>query len=565
VVRRLLPLLLVCSLAAPLGAEEGPTAADVTERGRSLDRILDIVLLPEGRPIEGARTLLLLVDPTASLKAAGLPAALGAALERNAAALGGTRVGVLTVGAAKGPALAPTRDRAAVVAAVEALLADAADTFRNVYADVRAAVQQLRRESGRRDLLLVTLENGDVEDDVEATAAALARADVRLSVVAREAFLADTWLLERPQEAPRDLEPAGGDAAWVDLPWGYLFQQTVANSAVLSGFAMYGLTRLAAASGGHVFPWYPPSATPHQCVIYGTCPFCTGDHVPPGAAYRPERLQALAPSALARDEAFGRAARDPAVRLVLRTWDRMSKEGLVRSRPSVRLAGSSLRPEKRPLGRWETLGSSLAFASQAGRADRLTAECEAILQDLEQGLEGLAGGGADARAVAVAEATRVLLHVTRYNLRAFAAFCRTVGPELERQDAGDLAPPEVPRYGDDLLPIGIGYTSMGLCHGAAPYRELRLPGGAEMDAALDALVPVVDGFLARYRHTPFADVVRRSGLALFHFTVRGRVVPPPPRKVPGSPTESTSTPSSRPPRQGGGSSGGGSGPTTGGG
>ena len=46
-------------------------------------------------------------------------------------------------------------------------------------------------KSGSREIVLVTLENGDAEDDVEATVAALGRAGVKLSVIAREAFLAN--------------------------------------------------------------------------------------------------------------------------------------------------------------------------------------------------------------------------------------------------------------------------------------------------------------------------------------------------------------------------------------
>ena len=55
-------------LVAPLGAQDGPTAAQVTESGRTIGRALDVVLagrdVTEGEP----RTLVLLIDATPSLR-----------------------------------------------------------------------------------------------------------------------------------------------------------------------------------------------------------------------------------------------------------------------------------------------------------------------------------------------------------------------------------------------------------------------------------------------------------------------------------------------------------------
>jgi hypothetical protein len=105
---------------------------------------------------------------------------------------------------------------------------------------------------------------------------------------------------------------------------------------------------------------------------------------------------------------------------------------------------------------------------------------------------------------------------------------------------------------------------MSLCHGVAPYAEMYLPGGAEMREEMKALEGVVDPFLRRYAHTPFASFVRKSGIARFTLTVRGKYIPPPKRKIPGSDSDDTTTTPDRPAR-GGPSGGGGGGPTTGGG
>ena len=110
---------------------------------------------------------------------------------------------------------------------------------------------------------------------------------------------------------------------------------------------------------------------------------------------------------------------------------------------------------------------------------------------------------------------------------------------------------------------GISYTPLCLCHGVAPFKEVRLPGGAAMDAELESLDRVVQAFMRRYAHTPYLLALRHQGLARFYFAYRGKNQPPPPRPKPSSTTENPAT--TRPPRGGAPSSGGGGAPTTGGG
>ena len=49
----------------------------------------------------------------------------------------------------------------------------------------------------------------------------------------------------------------------MEVPWGWLFQQSVANQTVPGGFASFGLTRIATASGGRIFLFFP--ASPASC------------------------------------------------------------------------------------------------------------------------------------------------------------------------------------------------------------------------------------------------------------------------------------------------------------
>jgi len=553
-------LLVVLLLFAPIAFAQDTNAAHA-ERGRSLARILDRLLVPEKGARDEPRTLLLLLDPTASLGTASFAAELEAAIARGGGKLGNLRIAVARVGDAGAPLLAPTTVPTEVVGAAKAVQSKPEKRIQNVYEAIRRAAGALATVEGKKEIALVSLENGDAEDSVESTVASLRRSGAVLSVVGREAFLCDTYWVNHPKRPPRGLTLTGGDAAFVELPWGWLFQQAVANQTVPSGFAMYGLSRVAAASGGKVFLFYPPSGAGHRCAIYGTCLFCSNDHLPRDESFENHRLRALAPHAGSRAKARAAAARDPYFQAVLRAWGRASKDGIVRTRPSVRFAGGGLRPEKRQLGRNLMLGSSLSFSGQAGKAEKLAVSCRKIADDLQAELAHAEAAGGSARYRVIAELTLVMLRVTRVNLLGFAAFCREAGPELLAQHPDTVAPPEVPQHTPDQRPVGIGFSTLCFCHGVKPFRAVRLPGGEALAREIAALEPIVEGFLSRQAHTPFAKALKVSGIARFHFTFRGKYVPPPVRRPDSSSQDETAT--ERPTRAGGGDSGGGA-PTSGG-
>ena len=88
-------ILLVAAATATAG--EPVTVSAATERGRSLDRILDALLVPRAPVPEEGRTVALVVDPTSSLAAARFSAALRSALRRNASRLVDTRFSIVPV------------------------------------------------------------------------------------------------------------------------------------------------------------------------------------------------------------------------------------------------------------------------------------------------------------------------------------------------------------------------------------------------------------------------------------------------------------------------------------
>jgi hypothetical protein len=551
---------LLPALAAALAGQGPATAAAITEQVQGFARVFDVVL-PGGEGATGVdRTLVLVLDATPSLPKTEFLEALEAGLVRHAQALRRTKIGVVRVGAEQA-LLAPSDDRQAVLAAVRQALAAPSTKIQNVYGELRALVPALTARPGARAVLLVTLENGDAEDDLEGIAARLEAARVQVHVLAGEAYVADSYWLEHHWErGPRGTKLTGGDSPHVDLPFGWLFQHTVANEVTPSAHATYGLNRLAAATGGRVFLAPPPDA-PHRCSIYGGCLFCSGDHLAEKEVYWSARAQLLAASTRPRGAAGAELAADPCFRATVNAWRAAEQAGIVRSKPprlSATVGGAAAS------GGGRTLLLSLDFGRNAERADAAAADCERILAALEAELGRVDRGKANPRQLAIAELTRVLLQLTKVNLITFAGWCREIAPEWTRKDPVIPPPPELWPVPEERRPSGIAYTNYCLCHGVRPFLQVELPGGARLREELLRLDALASRFLESHAHTPFAVALHRQGIARFHLAYPGTVENE--RERPRSrtaPDPGVTTGGTRPPRAGGGSGGTG-GPVTGG-
>jgi hypothetical protein len=189
-------------LASSPAAQQPPTAASVTEPGRTLTRPLDIVL---GGPSTAAqeRTVIVVVDPAAGLVKAGFATAFATAVQQNQKQLANTKLGLGVVGQKGVLVVPPTTDHGTVLAQLRSSLDRPAAEFQNVYADLRTAAAAFPSGSGDRVLLLATLENGDVEDDVEQTVTLLRKARIQVEVFTSEAtFRPRTTTGRRGHAAP---------------------------------------------------------------------------------------------------------------------------------------------------------------------------------------------------------------------------------------------------------------------------------------------------------------------------------------------------------------------------
>jgi len=561
--------LALCAVAAfsaveARGADEPLTAAACTLRGRSLDRSLDEVLSPGTDGDGKARTVLFVVDPSPALKTAGFARSLRAAVGRAGDKLADTRLGVIGAMPKAKPILCAAGEPVAALDAVDALLSSPRSQFADVFEATRRGVKAFGGKKSARHLVLVTLDNGDVESDVEAAVRALRKAHVTFSVLTWQAFLSDSYWAYRGSEAPRGMTPRGGEAAFVQVPWGFIFQNAVANEHTGSGFAAFGLSRLAASVKGRVFLFDDGKSREHKCTVVGTtCTFCDADHLPDGTAYQTGLLSGLAPVVNSRKVALARAARDPYFKATLAAWEAATAARLVRSAPGVKRSGGSLKSSgSATSSRMAELGRTLGFQREARTADGLAKECGAIAKRLRAAIDAVSSDEGSPRQRATAETTYALLRLTRVNLLGFAAWCREVGPvQVERRDA-EQAFPEYRGLSKGFRPSGVSFAGFSACHGVKPFLRQRWPGGESFRAELEELSKVFDRLLAKYAHTPYGTAIRRSSLARFHLAGVGKYVPPPPRERPDEEGDDTTTGSDRTPR---GDAGGGSsdGPTTG--
>lgn len=529
-----------------------------------MERPLDLVLAGRSnKSIE--RTLMVVVDASQGLSQAGFANAFAKAVAANKAVLARTQIGFGLVGTNGCVVVPPTFEHDKVVAAVRQHTTRGASALRNVYKSMRQAGAAMYRSKGERTLLLVTLENGDLEDEVEKTAQQLRKAKIRVEVLSSETTLADSYWQRRPnQNKPTGTTLFGGDGAVVDVPFGFLFQYEAANEVTPSGYAMWGLNHLAAATGGRVFLHATSKQLKHTCAFTGKCPFCEGDHELPDAGWNSALVTQMAPLTGARKQALKEMGSDPCFRLVMKTWLAASKEGLIQSAPAVRVQATSASPDRVRAGRDLRLMLPGNFARNAKRAEQAAKKALRVRDQLAEAIKNLPAEGVSHRARASAEYTLVMMQLTRVNLLTFVGFCREWAPKWFDEHGDDPLLPEVPRFDRNERPDGIAYVNLSLCHGVRPFYGVELPGGEQFRKELMKLDAMFNGFQRRYGKSQFGYALRRNGIAQFHPVFFG-ISKGPVRKRPKSAAGPKGPITPRRPTRRGGGSGSAGGPTTGGG
>ncbi|MFK7739975.1 MAG: hypothetical protein AB8H80_06590 [Planctomycetota bacterium] len=553
-----------CAAAALLGAQSPERAGRVTEPGRTLARPLDLVL---GGPTTEAleRTVFVLVDPSPELVDAGFADAFADAVNKNAVSMAKLRLGLGVVGHDGTVVVSPTDNHDAVVDAVRACLQKPSSGFQNVYESVRSLASALYRQPGDRSILLVSLENGDLEDDVEKTVLTLRKAKVTMEILASETTLSDSYWAARPHhQPPSGTELRGGDGAVGDLPWGFLFQRYAANEQSPSGYAMWGLTRLAAASEGRVFLHASGKQTAHKCSFDGQCLFCGDDHQPEDRNWNSALMAQLGPLSASRSDTYRALGADPVFRELIKVWRSAAKAGLVASEPAVKVSTRAASPGRARGGKQLRLLAGTNFARNAKRAEQAAKQAAELRDKLQKALADTPAEESMPRSVAAAKYTVVLLQLTRVNLLAFAGWAREFAPRWFDPRTDDPLPPELLPVDRERKPTGVFYFNLSLCHGVRPFYDVELPGKELMRKDLQLLDALFTGFQLRYGKSQFGEALRRNGIARFYPVYPAATGPAPRRRPKSKPAPKGPTTPKRPTRRGTGSGPTG-GPTTGGG
>ena len=229
------------------------SASEITTRGRPIEKILESALFPRGNP---ERSVLFVVDPSKTLRTAGFGTKLYQLLRKRASDVGNLRLGLVNLGAKKGEDPLPLGSDQVTVArrGIDATSMPR-NVLRDVYTPLKRCIPMFAREPEHRTIVLLTHQNGDTEYKIEKVIAALKSAKIRVVVITREVVLSDSYWFDwssRSAKPPKRAYLASSEAAFVELPYGWIHQTNALNGRVGSGFGTWGLSRLAAATGGRV-------------------------------------------------------------------------------------------------------------------------------------------------------------------------------------------------------------------------------------------------------------------------------------------------------------------------
>ena len=305
-----------------------------------------------------------------------------------------------------------------------------------------------------------------------------------------------------------------------------------------SAFGPYGLSRFAAETGGRYVLWaWNPSGRARVTYEWGRC-----DYFPPDLRARKELLAGL--------------ASDPHASVMLRAWHLLLHEapGLVEHLPPVDAALKVPRAVAEAPGgssmpwTWDRVGELKEFLRGADAGLAGSARALALLDPLAD----VAAEPDDDRARRGLAEVRLLRHTLRtiaFELAEARTAARGVPPDAFAKMRRDTS------FGCVSSELIVGKGSVLYRLSGALTRSTTPPYD---EAAFTRVKAEREALVARYRGTPFAELVLFNDVSTFRVNVWTRGTPP---DTSGLPAESDSPPPATPPPSGGSTGGGG--PSTG--
>jgi len=388
------------------------------------------------------------------------------------------------------------------------------NSIKNCLGNIREAAKLAASVSSaaKKYVVLITQENGDSEDDVEATLKLLKGAGIILLPVVPESVYSDPYWagglsgtgyvyvdVEKFKKLPFQLR--GPESAFVEFPYGWPFARVDPSYTVPSGFAPYALDRLATYTGGRSY-LHTAEKTPFTfCQRYG-CQLCGGQHKGCGAVFDELKLKMTAPEIGSRAEYGARHGRDRLTAAILNAWDRLYRDGILRGAPPLKAGPSGLSENKSP-GPATYRDPRQDAVKNAETVEKAAAE----LLDASKKLEK----ESTLRTIATADALAVHLLLLGQAYRQLAAYDEELSRPGKPQGVDGVGASALePANGEKI--IGYHQHVYPLCHGGARLKEIAFLGDLK---ALHATFDVADRMIEKHKGTPWEMLVRRASIPAF--------------------------------------------------
>ena len=503
---------LLCLLLA------APSQESQTVRYKDLGEIVDGIAAEVRK--SGKSSVTWLVDNATMLKASRHGELLGGAVRRSFEGVEATHL-VVAFGARPRSLLRAPADADLAAGAIEGL-ADGQpdDSIKNCLSAIRETAQAMSRLKGaKRHLVLFTQENGDSEDNLEATLKILERAKISFHAVTPEAVYSDpywesalsgvTYFFDVSQLKKLSFQLKGPESAFLEFPYGWPFAQVDPAYTVPSGFGPYALNRLASRTGGKSYLYSVDRSPSGFCQRYG-CQLCMGKHKACGAAFDGTKVGVTAPEIGSRPEYAKRYGKERLFLANLNVWKRLYEKKIIRGAPPLRASGTRL-SEYRRKGKPEPLAfTGTEWKALRQRALAAVKEVGTAAAELLKAEERF-GKKADRRVLATTDALVVHLAMLDRTFTELARFCEAMGR------AGRPGPSDgFSSSALDPVPgrrvIAFTTRNYSLCHGGAPLKDVRFLGDSKpLHEALD----LADRMIEKHRGTPWEVLMRRAYLTVF--------------------------------------------------
>jgi hypothetical protein len=423
--------------------------------------------------------------------------------------------------------LKPTEDPSRAASAISQLAAAPPDNaVKNCLQNVRDAAKLAASFScPKKYIVLFTQDNADNEDDVEATAKVLKASGASFIPIVPEAIASDSYweaALAGVSYVPGGVDKfrklsfklKGPEGAFIEFPYGFPFSFMNPAETVPSGFAPWGIARLAAHSGGKVFLYSVDRSLMNFCRRY-SCLVCGGEHKSCGAEYIVTKLKIVEPPLLSRSDYMSRYGKNRLVAATFGTWDHLYREGILQGMPALKPGGAGLvenvRSDKdpRPVGLQLTVDWKTVHQEALKNADTVE---KATVELLETEKRYEKEKELDFRAIGTADAFLVYLKLLSQSYRQLALFCEEVDKASRaKRPADPVAAPEFSSPEGDKV-IGWYWRNYPLCHGGAPLKEIKFLGDPK---ALHSSLDFADRMIEKEAGTPWELLIRRASLPAF--------------------------------------------------